>query len=347
MKTVLTVLSFALCSAAVAGDYGSYAPSRLNYDQRSALGASSSSVPDRGVFVSMQQRFVKAKKDQTQHSTGYGWFPRSYKQKTESKSSPTAVAVGYVFSRDCWYAGATLSFETETRTHETSTQRDIFYNKIRNETYGLTLFGRLNTTNGYYVKGSGVIGYRHSKAKQSYLEFLGLGRDELQKGDVDRGSSAGLSVEFGKDFLLDENWGITPHLGFDYSYNQKSEYDFGFPGQIALGKIKWDRRHSLEIPLGVKLSKTAYYGPWAVTGFVDATFIASIGRRDVWHTGFSSRTADEWKVYGIGGGHYGGRLKGGFTTRYNERLTMGIDYTYEGRKRYNDHRVSATFGLAF
>lgn len=287
----------------------------------------------------MQQRFVRARSSKIPIQTGIG-LP--YTLKGESK--PTSFALGYRKNFGTSYYGFSLSAETERYKNTTSIYDNILglYNKsvFVNRTYGATIFGGVSLRDGYYAKGSAFAGYQHSRYKNwgMYIGSQKVTWLTLDPGS-DGGGVFGASAEFGKAMWITPSLTVTPHIGADYSYQPDYDYwDF----------IATDRQnHYFEIPLGIRLEKSVTAGIWNLKSTADVTAVGSIGRKDVWNTGYSSRTGDEWRTYGIGGGHYGVRLKAGLEAVRCDRLTLGIDYTYEGRKRYYDHRIAIQAGLSF
>ena len=273
------------------------------------------------LFVSGFQRFARLKNDDNQVRTRY---------------NPAAGAIGYVYRQAPWFAGASLSYEQGNRKYELAGGGSA---TIKSSMPGVTLFGGWANQDGWYGKGSTFIGYNSLKARDYYD-----GSGNSYRGNTEHSTQFGASVELGKSFAIGNEFALTPHVGFDYAYSPGETYNFGsVPGW------GFQSQNFYELPIGVGLSKTFHYGNWAITPMVDFTLVNSLGGMGNTNTypGFASRTADEWKVYGIGGDHLGGRIRTGVNARMSERTSMGLDYTYEGRSGYNDHRLSAVFGLSF
>ncbi len=275
------------------------------------------------VFASALQRFVSAR-------NGDSWAD-------EAKAGPTAGAAGYKYVTPQFTVGGTVSYEY-------GTQRNYagpVYAKTRDETLGFTGFGEYHGPQGYYGKGSMFIGF-NDKALWNYdlPGASGYGNDS------DSSTLFGASVEFGKVFDLASAFQITPHAGFDYSYTPSTRVSG--PGlELATASQSY-----YEIPLGVRFGKNFNVGnDWVLKPAVDLTFVSSVGHMDAsnmnYQTGFASRTGSEWKVYGIGADHFGGRVTAGIDAVKGDRFDLGFNYTYEGRENYSDHRLGALFGVAF
>lgn len=291
-------------------------------------GRSFDCAPNQTVFVSGFQRYARIKDSDGAAKTKY---------------NPTALALGYVWQQDNWKAGAAFTWEHGRRKYDYATSGYSGSSKVRSDLYGVSLFGTVNLANDWYVDASTFLGYRSTRMKE--LRINGLGNI----GDSGKESSTvfALSLEGGKNFMLGDGFVVTPHAGIDYAYTPGERYHER-RGAIN-ANVSIDSQNYWEVPLGVSFKKTFACGNWSVTPKVDATFVTSVGhiKSKNAQPGFAYRTADSWKVAGIGGSHYGARLTTGVDAKLNERTSVGIDYTYEGRKDYNDHRVSAMFGLSF
>lgn len=266
------------------------------------------------VFVSAFQRFASLKNSDSTHT----------------RYNPTAGAVGYIHRQGMWEAGAAVSYEHGTRKYDESNGSY----RVRSNTPGVSLFGTVNAMNGWYVDASTFLGFGHYKPKD--LSGFG-GGDSLNKTVFALGGEVGKNFELGSGFL------VTPHVGVDYAYTPTERHRWAGARRDVDSQSYW------EIPLGVSFSKTLNCGAWVVTPKVDLTLVNSIGGMDTINRqpGFAYRTNKGWRVAGIGGDHIGGRFTGGVAAKLNQRTEVGLDYTYEVRKSYNDHRLMAAFGWSF
>lgn len=280
-------------------------------------------APNQEIVVSGFQRFARLKNSDGDARVRY---------------NPTAGALGYIYRQNNWEAGAAFSWE-----HGNSKLNGDGYSyKIRNDTPGVSLFGSMRLNDGWYVDGSGFVGFKTLKPRSLYTDAAG----HLGRGDNQHKTVLALGMETGRIFDLGNAFRVTPHVGLDYAYTPPENYRFRAAGAPDYGTRS---QNYFEIPLGVSFSKELYCGNWTFVPNVDVTMVNSIGRMDAMNTqpGFAYWTNKGWKVGGVGGDHIGARLSAGLDARVNDRTTFGIDYTYEGRKSYNDHRLSAMFGWAF
>lgn len=275
-------------------------------------------APNQTVFVSAFQRYVRLK-----DSDG-----------PDNRYNPTAGAVGYVYSQGMWEVGAAFSYEHGTRKYKTGNSGF----KVQSDIPGISLFGTVRNPTGWYVEGTAFVGYGTFKSKD-----LWDGGNRLGSGDRNHKTMFAASLEAGKVFDFGYDMALTPHLGVDYAYAPRENYARNGLGANFASQSYW------EIPLGVTLSRTFHYGAWSFTPRADATLVTSLGKIDNMNAnpGFAYRTGRGWKVAAIGGDHVGARLSAGLDAKVGDRTTLGIDYTYEGRKHYNDHRISALLGWSF
>ena len=312
-KTVLL-----LFAAFVSGSFA-YA---VDFDTKACI------TPHSEIFVSGLQRFVTAKNKDS--------------SVDKVKAKPTSMAIGYQYVGERWTTGLSVSYETGKR--KMWDYGDDEYAKLRDRMFGFTLFGTYQSDCGYYVKGSAFLGFARTKVREGYI-----GTNDISRRGHDNSTRVGASVEIGKEFDFGDNYRITPHVGFDYSYMPSEHRDYIAAGVPGRGNSV--HQNFYEIPVGVTFAKDFVACDWVITPSVDLTFVPSVGKMKRGNmnvrTGFASRTGSEWKVYGIGADHWGGRVKAGIRAVKSERFDIDVNYAYEGRKKYHDHRISATLGFGF
>ncbi len=282
--------------------------------------------PKNSIFVSGLQRFVTLKDED-------GDF-------TKTRYRPTAVAVGYQFASQNWSAGMSLSFES-------GLSKQFFDDgaiRLRDQTFGVSLFGTYTTPTGLYASSSFVAGFASERIKSGQIAGY-----DVSAGESEHSVRIGASIEFGKIFAVGNGYRVTPHVGFDYSYMPGGSLEFYLAG------IRDDHQtisqNFYEVPMGVSVAKDFVACDWVITPSFDLTLVSRIGKLDAsninFRHGFAARTGSGWKVYGIGADHWGGRITAGIKAVKSERFDLGLEYTYEGRKDYNDHRITAGFGFSF
>lgn len=309
-----------------------YTQSRLNYDQLAVYDR----LVNHSVFATIFNRYVK-------FGEKYGW-------NHEQRYNSVATAIGYAYSRNCWQVGASFSLEHGKRKYDTLALAFPFYKAYihrSTNTVGLTLFGNYVLPSGWYGHASAFAGYQHTNnnlIKYRYSGSPGVFYPDGNRFNDGSGHFA-LALEAGRRFALTDSFGLTPHIGINYAVHT-AEYMASESSRSALTDNK--PRHSLEIPIGVAIKNEISCGAWIFKPFVDASLIARLGGSNFdFRPGFASFNGHEWNVYGLDRTGMGGRVKVGTEIRYSERVNLSIDYAFETRRKYRDHRVSAAFGLAF
>lgn len=292
----------------------------VDFDTRACLN------PQNEVFFSFMQRFVTMK-------------DKGGDRLDKTKYKPTDLALGWQYSTEQLTAGVSLSYEIG----KVKYYADDFA-KVRDRMFGFTLFSEYRFGCGYYAKGSAFVGFASQKLKSGHH-----GADKYTSDGSASSTRFGASLEIGKRFDFGSGLLVTPHVGFDYSYLPNKDIPFRDAG--VPDKSPWPSQSFYELPIGVTLAKDFQFCDWVITPSVDLTMVTSVGniknRNMNARPGFASRTGSEWKVYGIGAGHWGGRITTGVKAVKAGRFDVDVNYAYEGRKKYNDHRLSASVGLAF
>lgn len=308
---------------AYTGGYARDSRSRAARRGPSSYAETYEQTPVHQAFVSIMHRSVRLKKNT-------GWNP-------ETKYSPTSFAVGYIHTAGKLQMGAAFSYEGGTRKLN---YRNFAEYKLKTNIPGISAFATYRPfTDSTYVKGSMFLGFASYKARS--LRLLGVG---IGSGDSEHRNLFSLGFEVGHTWTFGDGFHLTPHVGIDYSYVPTERYTWRNGAGDRL-----DSQSFWEIPLGVSLSKTFACGSLLLTPRADLTLVTNIGNIDPKnaHPGFSYRIADSWKVVGASAGHVGARLTLGADARLGDRMKFGLEYSYEGRSHYNDHRISASFAFSF
>lgn len=284
--------------------------------------------------VDFQNRSLQCAPNQTVFVTGFQRYAKLNDGRPHTSYEGSSVAVGYIWAQNNWKAGAALSWEHSERRYSDRNGNAT----VRGDTPGVSLFGKMDLQDNWYVEADTFLGFRDQRMKRISTNAGPIGNSDR----IDKTVFA-MSVEGGKDFMLGQDFFLTPHLGLAYAYTPTETYS------LTGGRTSIDSQSYWEIPVGVSLKKEIAYGDWVISPNVDATLVNSIGGMDAKNAqpGFAYRGMDSWKVAGIGGSHLGARLSAGIDASISSRTSLGLDYTYETRKNYNDHRVSAMFGVSF
>lgn len=277
------------------------------------------------IFTSAFQRFVTSK-----HSGDV--------RKTTAK--PTAGLVGYRYSTPQLSAGIAVSYESGL----SKNYLDNGNFRMRDETLGISLFGKYTDVSGWYAQGSLFTGFNNKKVRDGHMGGVPLSYDGKDSSTYFAGA-----LELGKNFEFGAGTRVTPHAGFNYAFAPSS--DLRVREGNASRRYDVGRQNFFEIPVGVTFARDFYAADWVLTPAVDLTMISSVGNvKDEnynYRSGFSAYDGSKWLVHGVGSGHWGGRVSAGINAVKSERFDVGVNYTYEGRKKYDDHRITAGVGIKF
>lgn len=308
---VAAVMAVAVTSAAFAIDFDPNCYRTVNHE----------------IFTSVFQRFVTAKKDE------------GAIRKTTAK--PTAGLVGYRYSTPQLSGGIAVSYEAGNSKNYTNA--GMF--RLRDETLGLSLFGKYTGLSGWYGQSSLFAGFNRKKLRDGSIAGVRYGEDGR-----DSSTYFAATLEAGKVFDFGYGTKVTPHAGFNYAFTPSDD----LRARSAAGAERWstDRQNFFEIPVGVTFAREFQAGmDWVVTPSVDLTLVSSVGNVNDnnynYRRGFAAYDGSKWQVHGIGGGHWGGRVTAGINALKSDKFDVGVTYTYEGRKKYDDHRIAAGIGIKF
>lgn len=292
--------------------------------------------PNHQVIAAFQQRWARL-----DHNSG---------DVNRNKYASSAEALAYVYSNGSLTAGAALSYEYGSRKYDFVNRSGTMFNgggKLRDQTLGLNLFADYRTLDGWYGAGNIFAGYNSTKPKYLYSTNPDGGRNDFSGIDKEHDILFATSLEAGKYFDLGDTLYLKPHVGIDYAYVPGVSY--GYIDRGAYDALTAGQQNFLDVPVGIGVGKTFATGDWLITPNVDVALVNAIGKIDNknFQPGFSTFDGNRWYTYGAAGGHTGGRISAGVDATFNQKFDLGVDYTYEGRKSYNDHRLSAMFGISF
>lgn len=292
-----------------------------------------------GFFTSAFQRWSTAKNDDgaigKTHFTGTA-TALGYQRSTEQLTGGLAVSYEWGRSRNGW-----------TRPNGAGAYN---YFRIRDRTLGFTLFGEYRApAGGWYAQGQTFLGFVSQKVKSGYYND-GAERIGTPGGNKRNSEVWGASLEFGKRYDF-ASFRLTPHVGFDYAHTAGKSFTTGYTAAGTAIAYRNRSQNYYEIPLGVTFAKDWCFSDWVFTPSVDLTLVSALGgidrRNTNFNTGYASYNGQQWKVYGVGADHWGGRITAGVKAVKAKRFDVDLLYGYEGRKDYNDHRLTAAFGVSF
>lgn len=140
---------------------------------------------------------------------------------------------------------------------------------------------------------------------------------------------------------------IIPSVGVRYSHVRQDGWNER-GGQVgSVGFFKESRQNMVDIPIQMRASQVFDCGAVRVTPEVRLAWIYAArknrSRIDYGMTG----TSDSYTVQGVNPGRSRARVGGGVRTEWCGRYAAGIEYDFEWRSKYRDHRVTANVGLSF
>lgn len=293
-------------------------------------------APRHQVLAVFQQRFARLDHD------GNDVGKNKYDSSTE--------ALAYIYRNGQLTAGGAFSYEYGKSKYDFRNRSGNLFDgngKLREQTFGFNLFAEYRTLNDWYGAGNAFVGFNKSDPRYLNAYDAAGNRRSLTGLDSEHNTMFAASLEAGKYFTFGDEFFLKPHLGVDYAYTPSTNYRYSDGG--AWNGISIGSQNYLEVPVGVGIGKAFNSGNWRIVPNLDLTLVNAIGKMDNknFRPGFSTYTANGWKTYGIAGSHYGGRVSAGIDANLNQKFDLGIDYTYEGRKDYHDHRLSAVFGISF
>lgn len=149
----------------------------------------------------------------------------------------------------------------------------------------------------------------------------------------------------GYDFNLGPNWILTPSAGLFWSDSKSSSYNSTGPYDMIVGKIK---NKSLLMPLDLSATYTAHIDECSsVSVKVSGGYNYNI-KNDGAEGSMRYNYAGSGSVFiqGVKPGRHGWNAGAGVKYTRNN-IDVGVDYRYDGKKKYQGHRVSATIGVSF
>lgn len=259
---------------------------------------------------------------------------------TKAKSS--AYAVGYRYRAENWHVGLNFSYEYAKR--KDSALEVI---RVNPKTPGFAVHGGYRFASGIGLRGTAFVGFSELTFSSRFKTLLQehVGRDTIHN------TQAGFGIEADKAYIW-RGLIVTPHIGLDYSYSPEERYVVdNIPGlPVAFRAYQMaEKRHFLEIPLGVRLEKTFSRAGWNLTPSLDLTFINVFKRDNELNAapGYASFDGERWRIYGVRSGAAAGRFTGALAVDRSGNFSVKAEYAYERRLHYNDHRLTAKLALAF
>lgn len=271
------------------------------------------------------------KRDQFLSSVSYRHL-QSYGHKFHS----SAAMAGYKRTNGIWNFGATLSFE-EGRENLHS------FTNVRSSTSALGLFGGIRHHSGFYGQALLFYGRSNHRAKFTSTAGMGFPTSDIAASKIGR-DFFGAGIEIGGEFGIGNYWTMRPHLGTLALIPDRNNYRFYQNGHLFAVLVRESKRHAIEVPLGVHISREFFLGDSVLAPFVDATVFHAL--RSNTFGGISAHNGISWNAYGVGAEDLGGRFTAGASYKI-KNIDLGLSYTYEARDGFDGHQASLAFSLGF
>ncbi len=275
------------------------------------------------------------------------WFsPFHTKQKGERNGvneaydfKATGVSLGYDRSFGCFTMGGAFTYSRGD--YDVKGVNDD--NTI--DTYGFSLYGQFyNPANGVFATVTGGYAYHDNE----YNRYIAASVNLWQRGE-NHTNSWYFGGNVGKDFAFDSGsptkFILTPTVGLYWADNKGSEYTANGAVNQVIGTMK---QKSFQLPVDVAARVVHELNDCSsvtvkVAGGYSYNFKndGAEGTVRYNHTG-----SDTFGVYGAAPGRHGWNIGAGVKYQY-KNMDLGVDYRYDGRKKFDGHRVSATVGVNF
>ena len=210
------------------------------------------------------------------------------------------------------------------------------------DNYGFSLYGQYyNACNGFFATIAGGYNYGDNEWKTNAPGNRITGDNHT--------NSYWIGGNIGKDFFLGENWTLTPTVGLFWSEAESSAYSARFSngGGQNFSKIK---SKSLIMPIDLKAEYTQRLSDCSsisfnVTGGYSYNWKKDGGRAEgsFNYAGYENNVIF---LQGVKPGRNSWNVGAGVTYRVNN-LDVGVNYRYDGKSKFDAHRVAATVGWSF
>ncbi len=229
--------------------------------------------------------------------------------------------------------------------------RDDYYLKERGDAFHAALYG--GTALGCFFF-DGYAGYSRTwhRTERDIYGDTGVARTSANFNDTVL--SAGLKASY--VWILPNEYRITSSVGLDYSHVRQSHITDKMDGDFY-NAIDKANHNFVQMPLIVSANRTFSAEFLKFGGFcslwtpeIRVGYIPQFGskRTDV-QTNFDNfgagRVNFQSKSTDIGRNH--GLVGGGLKLKLRDRVILAVDYNYQFAKKYDNHTLTATYGVSF
>ena len=210
----------------------------------------------------------------------------------------------------------------------------------KTDNYGVTLYGQYYHSSGLFFGVAG--GYNYGDNEMARWVTAGNG---WVRGD-NHTDSYWVGGNVGYDFKLGQSFTLTPSTGLFWQESRGSAYNTtGVLGQsfskvtsnaLTLPvELNLEYRHELNADSRIRLN---------VGGGYSYDFRNKGATGSMSYTGFSG--AQPVAIQGVKPGRHGWNAGAGVRYEYKQ-YDFSVNYRYDGKEKYNGHKVGATFGVNF
>ncbi len=212
------------------------------------------------------------------------------------------------------------------------------------DNYGFSLYGQYyNCENGFFATLSGGYNYGDN-------EWRAAAAGQRISGDNET-DSYWIGGNIGKDIFIGENWTVTPSVGLFWSEAESSSYSAR--STIAAGAFQRFgeiKSESLILPIDIKAEYTTLLDECSSLSFnVSGGYaynLKSDGGRAEGNFQYAHAGAQSVFIQGVKPGRSSWNLGAGVTYRKNN-FDIGVNYRYDGKSKFDGHRIAATIGWNF
>ena len=208
------------------------------------------------------------------------------------------------------------------------------------DNYGFSLYAQYYNRNSFFATLTGGYNYGDNETKATAAGQTITGNNHTD--------SYWLGANVGKDFFFGESWTVTPSVGLFWSESEGSSYTNRANG-VAFQNIGKVKSESLMLPIDLKVEYTKRLDNCSTLSFNVAGGYAydlkSDGGRAEGSFNYVGTNTNVF-IQGVKPGRSSWNLGAGVTYRRN-KFDFGVNYRYDGKKKFDGHRVAATIGLNF
>lgn len=211
------------------------------------------------------------------------------------------------------------------------------------DNYGFSLYGQYyNCENGFFATLSGGYNYGDNEWRATNAA---IGR---VTGDNET-DSYWIGGNIGKDIFIGENWTVTPSVGLFWSEAESSAYSSRLAAGAPFQRFGEIKSESLILPIDIKAEYTTLLDECSSLSFnVSGGYaynLKSDGGRAEGNFQYAG-TAQNVFIQGVKPGRSSWNLGAGVTYRKNN-FDIGLNYRYDGKSKFDGHRIAATIGWNF